>query len=918
MPEVIGRGGELDRLEEILRGSPAACVVLEGEAGIGKTTVWRAAVDASRSRGELVLLSTPAEAETRLSYVGLTDLLASTFDEVRPDIPAPQARALAVALQLEESGDRPLEETAVARGLLAALRLLARSHGRVLMAIDDLRWLDAPTLAAVAFAVRRLEATDRVTLLTTHRSGAVEPSFLRGDTAVERIHLGPLSLGGINRILRLRAGGSVSRPRLLELYAASAGNPMHAIELARAQHPGAFGDAGSVTALLRARLAALPDEAGRAVILLAASGDRSLPRLSRAWGRDLIGSLRPAIDDGIVIVTSDGLRPAHPLFTRLAYDEAPEETRRAAHRSLAVTATTVEERAAHLARSVDSPDPEIAREVESAAIDARRRGVRSVSATLFDRSAELTPPGATDEQVRRLLAAASAWFEAGDLNVARARLEALLANLPSGTLRAEARLRLGIVLHESGRWAEARQAFDGALAETTEPILVAETLRRVAITSGFIGSVRQSTAEAEAALAAAETTGDPETLTYCLATLALAHVMAGTPPRVAESLLERAIALEAGLDHPLTGWTPRLVVAELARLSLDLDRARHLCATVIEEAESSGDATLEHWASYGLGSTELASGDYRTAGRLAEQTIELAETTGILDFYGRRLKAQVDAHLGLAPDARELALGVLAAAEATGGRLHAMAAHAVLGQLALASGELAAAARDLQAARLIAVDMGFWNGVTVRAMLDEAEAAAAAGLVDQAREVLDVVSERFGPEPPAWSGPLVERGEALLKSARGELAEAERRLADSAEALRDSQAPMERARALLLLGAVRRRARHYGGAREVLGEAVLIFERLGAALWAGRARDELARIPGRRHSGSDSLTDAEERVAALVARGRSNKEVAADLFISVKTVEVTLTAVYQKLGVRSRAELAARYAAPKVGLANVE
>jgi DNA-binding CsgD family transcriptional regulator len=206
--------------------------------------------------------------------------------------------------------------------------------------------------------------------------------------------------------------------------------------------------------------------------------------------------------------------------------------------------------------------------------------------------------------------------------------------------------------------------------------------------------------------------------------------------------------------------------------------------------------------------------------------------------------------------------------------------------------------------------MGYWNGVTIRAMLDEAEAAAAAGSLDQAREVLDLVTTRFAAEPPAWSGPLIARGEGLLLATRGEVDAAEELLARSAEALLGGQVPLERGRALLVLGAVRRRARHHAAAREALDEAIAIFGRLGAVLWATRARGELARIPGRRRTGSDTLTGTEERIAALVARGRSNREVAAELFVSVKTVEVTLTHVYAKLGVRSRSELAASSGRP--------
>lgn len=910
MHDIVGRGPEIEALNRWVRGSGALSFILEGEAGIGKTTVWAAAVQSIRDSGGRVLVSSPSEAESRLSYAGLADLLADDLPAVRAALPVPQATALSVALRLEEPGDRPPDETAVARGLLEALRRLARAHGHLLVAIDDIRWLDAPSLAAVAYAARRLDLADGVKLLTTQRLGAPEPPFDHG-VAAERVRLGPVSIGGIHRIIRLQTGQALARPRLLDLYAASSGNPLYALELARASGSDSHVEGGSVGSLFLVRFAALPPQARRAFLLIAASADRSVARLERASGGDFGAAIEPAMSAGLVSLAGQHARPAHPLFTRLAYDEADEAARRDVHQSLAATATTPEERAKHLGRAVAGPDAEAAAEIEAAALEARARGVRAVSATLFESAARLTPDAATEDYARRMLAAASAWFEAGDLALARTRLEALVAELPSGARRAEARLRLGIVLHEVGRWRGAMAAFGDALAETDEPRLVAETRRRMAITSGYIRTVAESTAHAQAALDAAEASGDGETLTYCLAILALVHVMAGAPAPVFEPYLERALLLEQDLDRALTGWTPRLVLAEFARLSLDLQRARDLYVSVLEQAEASGDATLEHWAAYGLGSTELVAGDYLKAGQLADRAIELAETTGVLDLYGRRLLAQVDAHLGLVPQARELALAALAAAEASGGKLHQMAAHTALGQLALASGEPALAARDLRAARQIAVEMGYWNGVTIRAMLDEAEAAAAAGSLDQAREVLDLVTTRFGAELPGWAGPLVARGEGLLLAARGDVAAAEQLLAGSAEALRSGQVPLERGRALLVLGAVRRRARHHAAARDALDEAIAIFERLGAVLWARRARDELARIPGRRRSEGDALTATEERIAALVARGRSNREVAAELFLSVKTVEVSLTRVYEKLEVGSRTELAARYRGPE-------
>jgi len=907
MHDIVGRGPEIEATVRWFRGSGAVRLVLEGEAGIGKTTVFTATVQSIRESGGRVLLSSPSEAESRLSYVGLTDLLADHLPAIRASLPGPQATALSVAMRLEEPGDRRPDDTAVARGLLETLRRLARSHGRLLVAIDDLRWLDAPSLAAVAYAARRLEPDDAVKLLTTHRIGAPEPPAFDQRVTTERVRLGPVSIGGIHRIIRVQTGRTLARPRLLDLYAASSGNPLHALELARASDSDGQADGGSFDSLFLARLAALPRRTREAFLLIAASADRSVARLEQAWGRDFGEAIEPAVTAGLVAVAGHQARPVHPLFSRLAYEAADDAARRDVHRSLAASATTSEERATHLGRSRSGPDAEAAAEIEAAAVEARARGVRAVSATLFESAARLTPDTAMEARARRMLAAASAWFEAGDLALAEERLETLVAGLPTGPRRGEARLRLGIVLHETGRWRDAMAAFGDTLTETDELRLIAETHRRMAITAGYITSVADGMTHAEAALVAAEAAGDPETMTYCLATLALAHVMAGAAVTVFEPHLERALRLEQELDHPLTGWTPRLVVAEFARLSLDLKRARELYASVLREAEASGDATLEHWAAYGLGSTEMIAGDYLKAGHLAERAIELAETTGVLDLYGRRLMAQVEAHLGLAPRARELARAALTAAEANGGRLHAMAAHTALGQLALATGDPALAARDLRAARQIAVEMGFWNGVTIRAMLDEAEAAAAAGSLDQAREVLALVTTRVAPEAPGWLGPLISRGEGLLLAARGDADMAEKLLAGSAEELRCGQVPLEYGRALLVLGSVRRRARHQAAARETLDGAIATFERLGAALWATLARDELARIPGRRRSRNDALTATEERVAALVARGRSNREVATELFLSVKTVEVTLTRVYAKLDVRSRTELAGRF-----------
>ncbi len=235
MLDVVGRGPEIARIERWFREDGPATLLLEGPPGLGKTTVWSAAVDGLRASGAYVLSSVPTEAESRLSYSGLADLLAADLDEVRARLPAPQARALAVALRMEDPAGRPADETAVTRGALEAFRAIATLRGRLLLAIDDLRWLDGPSLATVVYVARRLEPHDRVRILATHRTGAPEPAGLDRAAAIERMTLGSdqRRRDPSHRAVSTPAS-RCPRPRLLEIHAVTLGNPLHAIELARA------------------------------------------------------------------------------------------------------------------------------------------------------------------------------------------------------------------------------------------------------------------------------------------------------------------------------------------------------------------------------------------------------------------------------------------------------------------------------------------------------------------------------------------------------------------------------------------------------------------------------------------------------------------------------------------------------------
>src|SRR5262245_17186119 len=569
--EVVGRRPEIARILSWFRGDGPSVLLLEGPPGAGKTTVWGAATDSLRRDGARIVASTPIEAESRLSYSGLVDLLGADFGGVRAALPPPQARALAIAMRVEGPGDLPVDETAVTRGTLVALRALAARHGRVLVAIDDLRWLDEPSLAAIVYAARRLEPGDGVRILATHRAGSPEPPGLDRAAAVERLVLGRISVGGIHRIVRLHTGVSLSRPRLLEIHAATLGNPLHAIELARASAAGSTPGDGSLAGLFATRIAALPSPSRDALVLVAASGDRSTRRLRAAWAvgelasdDEPAGSFDDAIDaaagEGLVTIGGDAVRAAHPLVTHAAYESARPAVRRAVHRALAATATDDEEHAVHLGRSLDEPDASAADRIEAAAGATKARGARAVSAALFESAARLTPPEDLEAVGRRSLAAASAWFDAGDTRRLEAILEPMIAARPPGSQRAEARWRLGIALDEAGRWPEAMTLWRDALDDSPDGALTSQVRCSLAITAMYTDAMHAALAWASSAVEDAERADDRAALARSLAVDAFVLAMAGRPD--GRELMERALAIEATIDEHLGEWSPESLAAE--------------------------------------------------------------------------------------------------------------------------------------------------------------------------------------------------------------------------------------------------------------------------------------------------------------------------------------------------------------------
>ena len=334
---IVGREGELARVRSFVGSvseGPSA-LLLEGAAGIGKTTLWHAGVSVARARGHRVLSSRAAESEARLSYAALGDL----FDFELPDLPAPQRRALDAALLRAEVEGAPPDQRAVSVASLGVLRALAAS-GPVIVAVDDVQWLDAPSARVLAFVARRLEEAP-IRILAALRVGSGGDPLGLGQTGplpLQRVPIGPLGEEPMTRLLRDRTEGALPRPLLLRLHRISDGNPFFALEIARAltgrdvrPAPGEpLPVPEDLQELLGARLAALPPGAADGLLVVAATA-RPTEELvvAAAQRRDWAAAGMRRAEEAGVLQRADGrLAFTHPLLGSTVYAGATPQARR--------------------------------------------------------------------------------------------------------------------------------------------------------------------------------------------------------------------------------------------------------------------------------------------------------------------------------------------------------------------------------------------------------------------------------------------------------------------------------------------------------------------------------------------------------------------------------------------------------------
>ncbi len=911
---IVGREDELAALALFLgRDDWPRTLLLEGEAGAGKTTLWEHAVDAAQERFR-VLVARPFETEAKLAYSGVGDLLDGVH-EAFDELPAPQAHALRAALMLETPGPGGVDQRGVTLGFLGVLRSLAAAQP-VLVAVDDVQWLDGASSRVLLSAARRL-ADGRVAFLLALREESRATLQFAPERALPgfgRLAVGGMSLPSLHRLLQERVGLVLSRPALRTVHETARGNPFFALELARAEgdrrdvHLAVEPLPPSLHELVAARVTAVPEQTRTAMLAAAALADPTVALIDSVTGGDGASALGPAVEAELVTVVGGRVRFTHPLLAAAAYGAAGPADRRDIHAALAVHVRP-EERARHLALAAAGPDAGVADALDAAAGLARTRGAPGEAAELLEQARLLTPPDAVAAARRRAVEAANHHFEAGDARRARSLLDEAIRELPAGVERARALIVLARVRSYDDDIRAAGELLEAAAVEgADEPLLRGRALE---ILSGILFRLRERLAEAvehaRAALEIARGLDDAGLAAAALGSLLLAEAALGSEAAPTTLAAADAVGSEGRGTRAMGG--AEFQVAVVRMWWEQLDEAGESFERMLAVAEEIGDESSVPYIHVLLAQTECLRGCFGKAAAHADEAALRAEQVGqqTLVAYALALRALADAYRGDEGGARSAAAQALALAGSTSGRPAEHFATTALGLLELSLGRNAEAVELLAPLAAFAREQELREPGVTRYLPDLVEALVACERLEDAETHLAWFETNAERLERASGQAAASRCRGFLAASRGDLSGAIAAFERAVGHHERAPMPFDRARTLLALGVAYRRTNDRRQARATLESAHALFRSLGAAVWEQRASDELARIGGRAPS-SGELTPVERRVVELVVAGHTNREVAAALFLSTRTVEGHLSRVYGKLGVRSRVELARKLA----------
>jgi DNA-binding CsgD family transcriptional regulator len=886
-------------------GVQPSVLVIEGEAGIGKTTLWLAAIEQAHERGFRVLSARAGHAESILAYAAVADLLRDVELAVLAMLPDVQRLALERVL-LRANGDGPATNQRVAAAAFLSVVDGLAEDTPVLLAIDDAQWLDASSKSVVAFAARRIRG--RVGVLLTERTDPdtedtvwLQPSRPDG---IARIRVRPLTLGGLHTLFLDKLGRSFPRPTMVRIAESSGGNPFYALELARAMAGSSETEAAlpaTLAGLVRARIGRLEDASREMLLAAACMADPTVDLLAQATGTGVertVELLEEPESHDIIRIDGNRVHFSHPLLARSVYTDAPPARRRRMHRALADVVTLPELRARHLGLATTRADPETLQALDEAADAALARGAPAAAAELIELAIGL----GGDTSSRRIRAAQHR-FQAGDTDRAQAVLAPTIDAMEPGPLRAIAfDLLAGMRIYDNS-FLHAADRLKAALDDAEgNPAVLVQTLLMLSFVQLNVDEYGESLRNARRAVAVADGLGIPTLTSQALTMLVRATFTYGEG--FDEADLRRALELEdSDIDVPIP-FRASAINALILACTGRLDEARAQMRAMRQHCvERGAEGDLVAIAGYSTW-VDIWQGRFNDAAELADDAVERAEQLGgdhvLVIPLG--VRAAAAAYTGRERDARADAEEAVKAEGDGAQRLPGYWPIMTLGFLEVSLGRYAEALTVLQPVLSVFNAIPGTEILTAWYIPDAVEAMVALGRFDDAEPLIETLERNGRRLDRAWMLAVGARCRSMLLAARGEVVAAEH-VAQQAMAEHEGlPMPFERARTQLLLGQLQRRQRRKDAAASTLNEALRTFEDLGTPLWAEHARAELARTKvSPAHDAR--LTPTERRVAELAASGMTNRDVAAALFISPKTVEHNLSRVYRKLGIHSRAEL---------------
>src|SRR5215471_11383236 len=895
--QVLGRGRECAALDSLLadaRAGAAGALVLRGEPGIGKSALLGYA---RRHAGPMLVLSAVGvEAESDLAFAGLHELLRPVLMYLG-ELPDTQAQALAGALGLAPSPqpDRLLISAAVL-SLLAA----AAESQPLLCVVDDAQWVDRPSADALVFTARRLRAEQLAILF-----GARDSEASRFDAA----GLPELALTGLCQdaaIKVLATMGRTAAPSVCErLLSEADGNPLALLELpaslseeqlnGRVPLPESMPLAPRLEGVFRQRIGRLPRHTQTALLIAAAdnTGDASAVLRAAATLELPADSLDPAEGSGLIRITGKTIAFRHPLVRSALYQAATLSQRQQVHAALASALRgddNADRRVWHQAMASLTGDEEVAVALEASARRAELRAGHSSAATAYLRAAELSTDDA--RRARRIAAAAHAAWAAGQPDRGRDIIGRALP-LATGQTRAELLHLGGLIEAHTGSVQEAFALLVDAADASTHPSLTVELLFEATDAASFVGDPAAivKLGQRVTRIAPAD-----ELDRFKIAALGgFVRAYAGDHDQ-AQALITDALRLADKVTDPrVLMWA-----ADAASASKGLGAGLPYVNRAVDQARRNGLVGLLPLVLRRQSMEFLWLSQFDLAYAVAQEGYRLSVDLGYGSSGHLINMAAAEAAWGREQDARTHVEEAMTLSQRRGSLFPAIGAEWTLGLIDLAAGRPTEAAERLLA--ITSPGHPHHNPlIALEVMPDAVEAGVRAGRRDQAAARLHSLRERVAAAPTAARRALLARCEALLEERNPEEAYGE------AIALGTGLPPMQHARTELLCGEWLRRGRRRTDARVHLRAAIDGFRRLGAMPWAGRAEAELRAtgetVRKRDASAVDRLTPQELQIAGLVTDGLTNRDIAAQLFLSPRTVDYHLHKVFTKLGIASRTEL---------------